>query len=530
MVGRFLQEQFRRQITPRSLGVVVRRRLLHDGPSSAPPSSTVVKLLQSHPQERDVVRVEGTVRSVRKQKRVSFAVLGDGSTVEPLQVVLSPAQAEDLSTGAGVRVWGQWRRSPEGKEQSHELHATEIDVVGRADPSKYPLQKKFHTAEYLRTMPHLRTRTPFNSLLLRLRSHAIARLTTFFASRGYVQTHPPIITSTDCEGAGEVFTVASGPAANDEAPFFRSPKHLTVSSQLHLEALAQSVGKVWTLSPTFRAERSDTARHLSEFYMLEAEMAFVDRLGGVMSLVEEMVRDLAVSLQDARLGKELLTAKRTGETGEEESVSDVAQLLQRRWQGLAVGPWPRITYTEAIERLEKAVETKEADFQFPPTWGAGLQAEHERFIASSVGQGGPVFVTDYPRAIKAFYMSPSEASPANADINATNRETAACFDLLMPEICEVAGGSMREHRLPELLEAMRAHGLVDASDASTDESGMPSDGALGSLRWYAELRRWGSVPHGGFGLGFDRLLGYLAGVPNVREVVTFPRWAGRCDC
>jgi len=393
----------------------------------------------------------------------------------------------------------------------------------------------------------LRSRTPFNSLLLRLRSHSIARLTNFFASQDFVQTHPPIITSSDCEGAGEVFTVSTDtprPAApeggqitsyHDEL-FFRDPKYLTVSSQLHLEALAQSVGKVWTLSPTFRAEKSDTARHLSEFYMLEAELSFVNHLDNIMDLVEDMLRDLAVSLQETKIGQEILMSKRGGESGEGD-MSVTADMVQRRWQGLADGPWPRITYAQALECLQQAESTRKAKFEFPPSSSSGLQAEHEKFLAEEVGQGSPVFVTDYPRAIKPFYMAPSDAETLGKGANA-QEPTVACFDLLMPEICEVVGGSMREYRLPELLKSMELHGLIKSGKPSNSPLDGPASEAavsqdeedFGSLKWYTDLRRWGSVPHGGFGLGFDRLLGYLAGVPNIREVVTFPRWVGRCDC
>jgi len=376
----------------------------------------------------------------------------------------------------------------------------------------FPLQKKYHSPEFLRTIPHLRTRTPFNSTLLRFRSQSIAQVTDFFAGRDFTQTHPPIITSSDCEGAGEVFSVETAEkgraTAESDGSFFRSPKYLTVSSQLHLEALAQSVGSVWTLSPTFRAEKSETARHLSEFYMLEAEVNFVEEMEEVMSLVEDMLRHLTKGLYNSRVGQELLHGKRSGDQAEE--ASKRSEELERRWQGMMSESWPRITYTEAISLLEPHSEK----FEHVPKWGSGLQAEHERFIASTVGNGQPVFVTNYPKAIKPFYMLPSSTDGS--------RETVDCFDLLVPEVCEIVGGSMREHRLEPLLSSMREHGLIPPNASSAED--------LGTLKWYIDLRRWGSVPHGGFGLGFDRLLGYLSGVPNIREIVTFPRWVGRCDC
>jgi asparaginyl-tRNA synthetase len=343
-----------------------------------------------------------------------------------------------------------------------------------------------------------------------------------------VQVHPPIITSSDCEGAGEVFSIAPDPPSTlpkddqgqlqqREESFFGSPKYLTVSGQLHLEALAQAVGKVWTLSPTFRAEKSDTARHLSEFYMLEAELAFVEELGGVMDVVEGMLRAVASQLQESHVGAELLEARARDHAEDDTAVSH--QVLAQRWRGLVDGPWPRITYNDAVQHLTDAVSQGEAHFEFAPGHKEGLQTEHERFLAESLGRGGPIFVTDYPRQMKPFYMAPSSGEPANAHATAT----VACFDLLVPELCELVGGSMREHRLAELQQSMDDHGLKSTSSPD-------AHAAEGSLQWYLDLRRYGSVPHGGFGLGFDRLLCYLSGVANIRDVVSFPRWHKRCDC
>jgi asparaginyl-tRNA synthetase len=354
-------------------------------------------------------------------------------------------------------------------------------------------------------------------------------LTNYFLRRDFVQVHPPIITSSDCEGAGEVFTLS--PAASthhdgskqkgshDNDHFFQSPKYLTVSSQLHLEALAQAVSRVWTLSPTFRAEKSDTPRHLSEFYMLEAEMAFVESLDDIMDVVEDMLRYIARELEGSTIGQELLDARARdiGEAGD----SMVHTKLAQRWQGLANGPWPRITFAAAIQHLEDAVAQGKVQFDFRPTVQDGLQTEHERYLAASVGQGGPVFVTDYPRSIKPFYMAPS----ADAATNTGVAPTVACFDLLVPETCELVGGSMREHRLAELVQSMEDHGLPSRPCSDSDAGPCGS-----SLQWYLDLRRFGSVPHGGFGLGFDRLLCYLSGVSNIRDVVSFPRWHKRCDC
>ncbi|KFZ11842.1 hypothetical protein V502_07362 [Pseudogymnoascus sp. VKM F-4520 (FW-2644)] len=445
----------------------VQQRFHSSAPSPTASPLSVAKLLAT-PADDGERQVYGFVRSIRKQKTRAFAAIGDGSSLEPLQALLTPAQAESLTTGAAVHLTGQWIASPAKATQASELHVNAVDLLGASDAATYPLQKKFQTAEYLRTLPHLRARLPSNALLLRLRSHAIAHLTTFFASREFTQTHPPILTSSDCEGAGEVFgisTAAESPsdasaspaggkvaaaAGSGAVPFFRTPKYLTVSSQLHLEALAQAVGGVWTLSPTFRAERSDTARHLSEFYMLEAEATFVSSLDAVMDLAEDMIRSVTRGLNDSTIGTEVLRGKRR--EGEEEID------LEGRWRGILEGPWPRITYTQAIDALVASGEV----FEHVPVWGAGLQAEHERFLAREVGKGGPVFVTKYPTEIKPFYMLPSSASGAGED-----RQTVDCFDLLLPDVCEVAGGSLREHRLEPLQAAMRKHGM--------DEAGMEWD-------------------------------------------------------
>ncbi|CCU74912.1 asparaginyl-tRNA synthetase [Blumeria hordei DH14] len=409
-----------------------------------------------------------------------------------------------VSYGCAVRLTGSWKPSLKPSIQSHELHVSRLDLVGPTNTS-YPLQKKYQSPEYLRTMPHLRSRIPFNAALLRFRSDAIAIVTKTLSEMAFVQTHTPIITSSDCEGAGEVFhvsTASKGKPRGPEDDFFRSPKYLTVSSQLHLEALSQSVGKVWTLSPSFRAERSDTTRHLSEFYQLEAEMSFVESMDDVMHLIRSILTPIARSLGTSQTGQDLLYA------------SDQKEELRGRWHGITLD-WKRITYTEAIKNLQASTHI----FEHEPKWAAGLQTEHEKYIAQMVGVNArhvtPVFVTHYPRLLKPFYMLSSAESEVEG-------ETVDCFDLLVPDFCEIAGGSMREHRLQPLLAAMLQRKLIPSLE--------PSDDQLRDLKWYVDLRKWGSVPHGGFGLGFDRILGYMAGVPHVREMVTFPRWVGRCDC
>ncbi|TPX14667.1 uncharacterized protein E0L32_005062 [Thyridium curvatum] len=500
---------------------------------------SIAKLLEWTPKEPSTIVVDGYVRSVRAMKSHHFVALGDGSSIQPLQAVLPAQKAEGLAVGAAVRLTGSWVASP-GAGQSHELHVSQAEVVGPSDAKTFPIQKKYQTPDFLRTIPHLRPRTPFNSALLRFRSEAITHLNQFFADRLFTQTHPPLITSSDCEGAGEVFTVApanktpptsDGSETNED--FFRSTKYLTVSTQLHLEALAQAVGNVWTLSPTFRAEKSDTSRHLSEFYMLEAEMSFVDDMASVMDLVEDMLRSLSTDVFRTAAAQDLL--QRT-----KQSANDLAPASEvvQRWEGLMKQAWPRITYTEAIEIL-KASRQK---FAHKPEWGSGLQSEHEKYLASTVGEGKPIFVTDYPRAIKAFYMLPSRStSLSTGSISSVSagrldgpvrddgsRLTVECFDLLVPEYCEIAGGSMREHRLPQLLDAMAMHGMAPPTLDSPHqaEAGSESEASIsqaGSLDWYVDLRRWGCPPHGGFGLGFDRLLCYLSGVQTIRDIVAFPR-------
>lgn len=371
-----------------------------------------------------------------------------------------------------------------------------------ASTQTYPLQKKYQSPDYLRSWPHLRPRLPHTALLLQLRSLLTSSLTRFFAAHEFVQCYPPLITSSDCEGAGEVFAVvANNPT--DSTPFFKTKKYLTVSAQLHLEALAAALPRVWTLSPSFRAEKSDTNRHLSEFYMLEAEISFIDELGPLLDLIEDMIRHFVSDLANSRVGAELLASARH------------ENVLATRWQGLLrPEKWTRMTYTDALELIHAAVREHKAKFEFELEWGSNLQIEHEKYLAATLG--GPVFVTDYPSCLKPFYMLPSV--PGDPSV-----QTVACFDLLLPSIGELIGGSLREHRYDALLLSMKSHKLVA-------EKNLDNDIGNAGLGWYTELRKWGSQPHGGFGMGVERLLCYISGVENVREISVFPRWAGRCDC
>ena len=433
---------------------------------------------------------------------------------------------------------------------------------------KYPIQKKYHSAEYLRTIPHLRLRTPLNALLARLKSECDFHVADYFRTHGFVRVQPPIITSSDCEGAGEVFRVSTNVPANDateksqgregQVDFFRDPKFLTVSSQLHLEAFVHEHPKVWTMSPTFRAEKSDTPRHVSEFWMLEAELR-TDSMDAVMDVVEKMLSHLVARLQSSSFQQELTAVAPKADIYDLDH-RQRTERLRERWDGIARVPYPRITYSDAINLLQKAAASQETLFQHKPLWNKGLQLEHEKYIAAYIGQGSPVFVTDYPAEIKPFYMLPSTTAK---DTDHHHQPTAACFDLLFPDGTEVVGGSMREHRLDNLTQAMHAHGMMAPGPSSSSPSSPSSsslsissshsnpgtitaedsppprqtissaaaikDGGDGDLNWYLDLRRYGSVPHGGFGLGFDRLVGYLAGVGNVRDVVAWPRYYGRCD-
>ena len=418
-------------------------------------------------------------------------------------------------TGTAINIIGYLRKSPPGLEQSHELLAEEVKLLSMTDASTYPVQKKYHTQEFLRTIPHLRLRSPVHALIARLRSECEFHFSDFFRNISYVRVHPPLITSSDCEGAGQVFNVRpQDPIAQgkEENEFFGAPKYLTVSSQLHLEAYVHEHQAVWALSPTFRAERSDTPRHLSEFYMLEAELR-TESLDDLMDLVEDLIRYVSKKVYDSRVGQELLELPKSYKG---EDAVKKQRILQSRFAGLGAQCWPRITYIRAIALLRAAAKSGEALFQYSPKFGSGLHLEHEKYIAASVGQGKPVFVTDYPRRQKPFYMLGSSHQELRQTIEAaSDDDTVACFDLLLPDLAEIVGGSLREHRLEVLEASMQARGLSTEKD--------------GNMDWYLDLRRWGSVPHGGFGLGFDRLLCYLSGVDNVRDVVGWPRWVGRCD-
>ncbi|KAF9225764.1 asparaginyl-tRNA synthetase [Gyrodon lividus] len=465
---------------------------------------TIRQILSSRQQPASKIHVHGWVKSVRRQKNVTFAVINDGSCASGLQAVLNnnlSATLHSLTNGTSVRMIGSLVVS-RGPGQAKELQVDSIEVLGECNPETYPIQKQTLSVEYLRDHAHLRPRTDANASMLRLRNSLLKSLHDFFERHDFCYAHTPILTSSDCEGAGETFRVVPSlapspvPPPQETAPsdtnseFFTKPAYLTVSSQLHLEVIASSLARVYTLSPCFRAERSQTNRHLAEFWMLEAEWAWTRGVSDVCGLVEACVRDALGAGRDERA---LLTK---GITGHE-------QRLRSLEVAASSEPWARMTYTEAIAELEKyhtSSEVRARPFTFAPKWGHGLQSEHEKWL-SEVLVKGPVFVTDYPSVLKPFYMRMND-----------DERTVACFDLLVPYVGELVGGSLREERLEALQKRMAVHRL----DPEGEEYG-----------WYVDLRRFGSAPHGGFGMGFERLVSWLSGIENVRECIAMPRWAKR---
>lgn len=529
-------------------------------PSRQPPLRNHASLLSQKDIDSSPVRVAGLVRSVRKQKKLAFAHLSDGSTYAPIQAVLQPEDAHELHNGAYAELEGIWQDSPGGK-QAQEMNVHKVLAVGPSDVDASPLQKKTMTVDHLRMVPHMRLRVPMYSLLARVRSQVVASAHDFYSGMHnpldeaiYVQ--PPIITSSDCEGAGEVFTVTpklhlSLHAINREQGqqqqqqhYFRNPKYLTVSSQLHLEAFSAELGDVWTLAPAFRAEASDTGRHLAEMWMLEAEHRGITQLDELISRTQHLIRHLASGLIESRVGMEALQWYKHPAHGlENESEVD----LLARWKALAHSDWPTFTYTDVMKELQLAFENNPTLFEREPTWDDGLHLEHEKWTVQNLGQDKPTVITHYPKAQKPFYMLPATDE---ADLS-QGRVTVACFDLLLPHgTCEVVGGSLREHRLEHLISSMREKGLLSPSthparptfspgqyDATAPAPPPEKQPAypflrpgefLGNLDWYVDLRRFGSSPHGGFGLGFDRLLMHLTGINNVRDVVPFPRTFKNC--
>jgi len=495
-----------------------------------------VQLTEQSPPSGSKVKVAGLVRSIRKQKRVAFAHISDGSTFQPVQAILSPDNAKDLHNGAYVELAGIWKESP-GAAQSHEMHVEEVLYVGESDVESSPIQKKSMTVDHLRTYPHLRLRLPLYSLLTRVRNQVISSVHAFYSG---ISTHtdeaiyvqPPIITSSDCEGAGEVFTVSPKlhvtphreKEDKEQKHYFREQKYLTVSSQLHLEAFAAELGDVWTITSAFRAEESDTGRHLAELNLLEFEGRGITELEELMDGVQRLIQHIVRRLLNHRTSEELVSYYESDKRHRPEDYTDPN--LPARWKALSEPDWLHITYADAMEALEAAARQQPNEFKHAPAWDDGLSLEHERWIVQNLGRDRPVFVTHYPKKQKPFYMLPGPNSVGD-------NETSACFDLLLPYgICEVVGGSLREHRLENLIQNMREKGLLSnhagLTEADADYPYLRDGESLGSMSWYADLRRYGGSPHGGWGLGLERLLMYLTGVPNVRDIVTFPRTYKNC--
>ncbi|MBO8470248.1 MAG: asparagine--tRNA ligase [Bacteroidetes bacterium] len=449
----------------------------------------VKDLLKTEPGKE--VLAKGWVRTKRGNKNISFIALNDGSTIYNIQIVVDLASfGEDLmkkiTTGACIAVYGDLVES-QGSGQAVEIQARKIDLYGEADPNTYPLQKKGHSLEFLRSIAHLRPRTNTFGAVLRIR-HAMAfAIHQYFNSKGFVYLHTPLITASDCEGAGEMFQVTTldlgNPPRKEDGSidysqdFFGKQTSLTVSGQLEGELGAMALGEIYTFGPTFRAENSNTPRHLAEFWMIEPEMAFYE-IEDNMELAEDFIKSLVrYALENCMDDLKFLNDMFDNE-------------LISRLESVVKTEFVRLTYTEGIKILEASGEK----FEFPVSWGVDLQSEHERYLVEKHFKR-PVIMTDYPKDIKAFYMKQNE-----------DGKTVRGMDVLFPKIGEIIGGSERESSLEKL-------------EARINELGMSHS----TLEWYLDTRRFGSAPHSGFGLGFERLLLFVTGMSNIRDVIPFPR-------
>lgn len=438
---------------------------------------------------RENITVCGWIRTRRDGKDFSFVEINDGSCLSNLQCIVdadSPAYAalQDANTGAAIQVQGELVPSP-GKGQKWEARARDIKIFGLADPETFPLQKKRHSDEFLRGIAHLRSRTNKYGAAFRIRSEAAHAVHEFFRQNNFALIHTPILTGSDCEGAGEMFHVSVNEqgAPGGKEDFFNKPASLTVSGQLEAEALAMGLGRVYSFGPTFRAENSNTPRHAAEFWMIEPEMAFAD-IYDLMELGENLVK--------------FVVKKVLENCGEDVELFNkfVDKDLRKRLEGILNSSFARISYREAVKILQESGR----DFTYPVEFGTDLQTEHERYLAEEHFKK-PVIVYDYPKGIKAFYMR------ANDD-----GETVAAMDVLVPGIGELIGGSQREERLELLTERVKELGQS------------PDD-----YWWYLELRKFGTAPHAGFGLGFERLIMMLTGIGNIRDVIPFPRTPGSLE-
>jgi asparaginyl-tRNA synthetase len=457
----------------------------------------------------DPVIVKGWVRTKRTSKNVAFIALNDGSTIHNVQVVvdlndISEESIQDVTTGAAVSIEGELIESP-GSGQHVEINARKIDVLGIADPEKYPLQPKKHSLEFLREKAHLRFRTNTFGAITRVRHAMIFAIHKFFNDKGFYNIHTPIITGSDAEGAGEMFRVTTLdlndlPRKEDGSidfreDFFGKETNLTVSGQLEAELAALGMGDVYTFGPTFRAENSNTSRHLAEFWMIEPEMAFYD-IHDDMDLAEEMLKYLIRYALDNCMDDLIFLSKRLQDEEKNKKQEDRAPMeLIEKLKFVVENDFERITYTQAIDILMNSKPNKKKKFQFPvENWGIDMQSEHERYLVEKHFQK-PVIVTDYPKEIKAFYMKVNE-----------DGKTVRAMDVLFPQIGEIIGGSQREEKYEVLLKRMH-------------EMSVPEK----ELWWYLETRKFGTVPHAGFGLGFERLMLFVTGMGNIRDVIPFPR-------
>ncbi len=439
----------------------------------------------------------GWIRTKRDSKNVCFFELSDGSCLKNLQVIIDKEKynpedlLQKLSTGAGIEVDGILAESP-GQNQSVELQANEIRLLGEAPADSYPLQKKRHSFEFLREIAHLRPRTNALGAVTRVRSTASYAVHKFFQENGFYYIHTPIISASDCEGAGEMFQVTTldlneipreNGAVDYSRDFFGKRASLTVSGQLEAEIYALSHSNVYTFGPTFRAENSNTARHLAEFWMIEPEMAFC-ALDGNMDVAESFIKYVIGYVLD-NCTEDMELFNKFIEKGIIDSLVSVVN-----------SEFHRVSYTDAMKELEKNT----SGFEFKPSWGVDLQSEHEKYLTETVFRG-PVIVTDYPKDIKAFYMKMND-----------DEKTVRAMDVLVPRLGEIIGGSQREDSLEKLTKRIEDMGLT-AED----------------YWWYLDLRRYGSVPHSGFGLGFERLIQYMTGMQNIRDVIPFPRTVHSAD-
>ena len=458
----------------------------------------IVSLYKNTPADGTVVTVCGWAKNIRDSKNIGFIALSDGGCFKTLQVVLEAGKLENyeevIHTGlySSLRIVGRIVLTPQAK-QPFELNADSVEILGDCPADEYPLQKKKMSMEYLRTMPTLRPRTNTFNAAFRVRSVAAYAIHKFFQENGFIYSHSPLLTASDCEGAGEMFQVTTldlqNVPKNEDGTvdysqdFFEKPVNLTVSGQLEAEAMAMAFGKVYTFGPTFRAEKSFTTRHAAEFWMIEPEMAFCD-LAGDMDVAEAMIKHIITRVLE-RCPDEINFFN-----------SFVDKGLKARLEHVATSDFARVSYTEAVEILKKHNDR----FEYRVDWGTDLQTEHERYLTEQIYQR-PVFVTDYPKEIKAFYMR----------LNDDGR-TVAAADCLVPGIGEIIGGSQREERLDMLEARIRELGMK------------PED-----YWWYCDLRRYGSCRHAGFGLGFERMVMYLTGVSNIRDVELHPRTVGNAE-